>query len=152
MGDLQLPEFFNAADYFIDRNIRQGRGHKIAIYTEAGNYSFSDLEKMVNKTANALRELNVRIEDKILILMLDIPQFYAMFWGAIKIGAVPIPVNTMLTSSDYEFYLNDSRARVLAVSEELMPHIIGIEGDLPYLRDLIVISEEKGAHIPFKQK
>ena len=109
-------------------------------------------KKMVNKTANALQELNVRIEDKILILMLDIPQFYAMFWGAIKIGAVPIPANTMLTPQDYEFYLNDSRARVLALSEELVPVIKEIEGELPYLRDLVVISEEKGARIPFRQK
>ena len=152
MTNLELPEFFNATDYFLDRNIRQGRGQKIAIYTEDKNYSYSDVEKMVNKTANALHEINVRIEDKLLILMLDIPQFYAIFWAAIKIGAVPIPVNTMLTPQDYEFYLNDSRARVLALSEELVPIINEIKGDLPYLRDLIVISEEKGGHIPFKQK
>jgi 4-hydroxybenzoate-CoA ligase len=152
MSDLEMPEFFNAADYFIDRNIRQGKGHKIAIYTEYRNYTYSDLEKMVNKTANGMRDIGIRIEDKVIILMLDIPQFYAIFWASIKIGAVPIPVNTMLTPADYEFYLNDSRARVLAVSEEFLPVINEIEGDLPYLRDIIVISETKGALIPFKQK
>ena len=134
MANIEQPEFFNAAEYFLDRNVRQGRGQKIAIYTEHRDYTYSDLEKMVNKTANALREINVRIEDRILLLMLDIPQYYALFWGAIKYGAVPIPVNTMLTPQDYEFYLNDSRARVLAVSEELIPLIKDIEGDLPYLR------------------
>ena len=72
---------------------------------------------MMNKTANAFRELGVRVDDRVLILMLDVPQFYAVFWGAIKMGAVPIPVNTMLTPEDYEYYLNDSRARVLVVSE-----------------------------------
>jgi 4-hydroxybenzoate-CoA ligase len=152
MSDLEMPEFFNAADYFVDRNIRQGRGHKVAIYTEYRNYTYSDVEKMVNKTANGMRDIGIRIEDKVMMLMLDIPQFYAIFWAAVKIGAVPIPVNTMLTPSDYEFYLNDSRARLLAVSEELLPVINEIEGDLPYLRDIIVISETKGALIPFKQK
>ncbi len=152
MSQTQAPESFNAADYFIDRNIRQGRGHKTAIYTEHRNFSYNDLQKIVNKSANGLYDLGLRIEDRIMLLMLDIPQFFALFWGAIKIGAVPIPVNTMLTAEDYEFYLNDSRARVLAISEELLPVINEIKGDLPYLRDIIVLSEVDGARIPFKQK
>ncbi len=145
-------EFFNAADYFIDRNIRQGRGHKVAVYTEKRNYTYNDIQKMTNKTANALRELGVRVDDRVVLLMLDVPQFYAIFWGAIKIGAVPIPVNTMLTPEDYEYYLNDSRARVLVISVQLVPTVMKIRGDLRYLRDLIIISETEGAHIPFKQK
>lgn len=152
MQHAMTQDLFNSADYFIDRNIRQGKGHKIAIHTEHRNYTYNDVQKMVNKTANALRERGVRIEDRVIMLMLDIPQFYAIFWGAVKIGAVPIPVNTMLTPDDYEFYLNDSRARLLAVSEELLPLINGIKGDLPYLRDIIVISEVGGARIPFRQK
>ncbi|MFH1934273.1 MAG: benzoate-CoA ligase family protein [Pseudomonadota bacterium] len=145
-------DFFNAADYFVDRNIRQGKGHKIAIYTEHRNYTYNDVQKMVNKTANAMRDRGLRIEERVMMLMLDVPQFYAIFWGAIKLGAIPIPVNTMLNPEDYEFYLNDSRARLLVVSEELLPLINKIKGDLPYLRDIIVISEVEGAHIPFKQK
>jgi len=148
----QTHEFFNMADYFLDRNIRQGRGHKIAIYTEHRNYTYNDLQKMVNKNANGLREIALRVDDRLMILMLDVPQFYAMFWGAVRIGAIPVPVNTMLTPEDYEYYLNDSRARVLAVSEELLPLVRQIKGDLHYLRDLIVISETEGAHIPFRQK
>ncbi|MDB9822428.1 benzoate-CoA ligase family protein [Deltaproteobacteria bacterium] len=152
MPQQELPDFFNATDYFIDRNIRQGRGHKVAIYTDFRNYTYNDIQKMVNKTANGMRDLGVRVEDRIMLLMLDIPQFYAMFWGAIRIGAIPVPVNTMLTSDDYEFYLNNSRSRVLAVSEELLPVINNIKGDLPYLRDIVLISETEGARIPFKQK
>src|SRR4030042_411906 len=148
----ESQEFFNAADYFIDRNSRQGRGHKVAIYTEHRNYTYNDVQKMTNKTAHALRELCVDVDDRVMILMLDVPQFYAMFWGAVKIGAVPIPLNTMLPREDYEYYLNDSRARVLVVSEELTPMVSQIRGDLFYLRDLIVVSEEEGAHIPFRQK
>jgi len=96
-------DFFNATDYFLDRNVRQGRGHKTAVYTEARNYTYNDIHKMANKTSNAFRELGVQVDDRIMMIMLDVPQFYAVFWGAIKIGAVPIPVNTMLTPEDYEF-------------------------------------------------
>ncbi len=116
-------DFFNATDYFIDRNIRQGRGNKVAVYTEFRNYTYNDIQKMLNKTANGLRELGIDVGDRVMILMLDVPQFYAMFWGAIKIGAVPIPINTMLTSDDYEYYLNDSRSKLLVVSQPLVPLI-----------------------------
>ena len=145
-------ESFNAADYFLDRNIRQGKGHKVAIYTEHRNYTYNDMQKMANKTANGLRNLGVGIEDRVMILMLDVPQFWAIFWGSVKIGAIPIPINTMMTAEDYEFYLNDSRARLLVISEELLPIVNQIKGDLPYLRDMIVISETDGARIPFRQQ
>jgi 4-hydroxybenzoate-CoA ligase len=145
-------EFFNATDYFLDRNIRQGRGHKVAVYTEHRNYTYNDIQKMTNKAANAFRELGVTVDDRVLILLLDVPQFYAVFWGAMKIGAVPIPVNTALASEDYEYFLNDSRAKLLVVSEQLVPVISHSKANLPYLRDLVVISETEGAHIPFKQK
>lgn len=143
--------FFNAADYFLDRNIRQGQGQKVAIYTEKRNYTYNDIQEMANKTGNAFHDLGLRIDDRIMMLMLDEPQFYVVFWGAIKIGAIPIPVNTMLTPDDYEYLLNDSRARALVISEELLPLVSSIKGDLFYLRDLIVISEDE-AQIPFKQK
>ena len=58
----------------------------------------------------------------------------------------------MLTPDDYEYYLNDSRAKVLVISDQMVPIISQIKGDLRYLRDLIVISETAGARIPFKQK
>ncbi|MBN2361340.1 MAG: benzoate-CoA ligase family protein [Deltaproteobacteria bacterium] len=143
---------FNAADYFIDRNIRQGRGHKTALYFKDRRYTYNDLQKMVNKTANALVELGLRIEDRVVLLMLDTPEFYACFWGAIRIGAVPVPVNTMLTPDDYHYFLNDSRARALMVSESLVPAVYKVSGALPYLRDMIVLEEGVGAHLPFKQK
>jgi 4-hydroxybenzoate-CoA ligase len=152
MQHAMTQDFFNAADWFLDRNIRQGRGHKVAVYTEFRNYTYNDIQKMVNKTANGLHSIGVDIEDRVMILLLDIPAFYAIFWGAAKVGAIPIPINTMMTADDYEFYLNDSRARLLVISEELLPLVNRIKGDLPYLRDIIVISETEGARIPFKQR
>ncbi|HAA34301.1 MAG TPA: benzoate-CoA ligase family protein, partial [Firmicutes bacterium] len=71
--------FFNLGDYFLDRNIRQGRGDKIAIYTERRNYSYNEIQEMANKTGNALRNLGLGIDDRLMMLMFDDPQFYAVF-------------------------------------------------------------------------
>ncbi len=144
--------FFNAADYFVDRNVRQGRSQKVAVYTEHRNYTYKDIQKMTNKSANTLRELGVGVDDRILIALLDVPQFYAVFWGAMKIGAVPIPINTTFTAEEYEYFLNDSRAKLFVLSEQLVPVIAHFKGNLPYLRDLSVISETEGAYAPFRQK
>ncbi|NMB42227.1 MAG: benzoate-CoA ligase family protein [Firmicutes bacterium] len=148
---MKNQDFFNAADYFLERNIRRGKGTKTAIYTEKRNYTYNDIREMANKTGNAFHDLGLRIDDRIMMLMLDEPQFYSVFWGAVKIGAIPIPINTMLTPDNYEYLLNDSRAKALVVSEELLPLVSAIKGDLFYLRDLIVIAEDE-ALIPFKQK
>ena len=129
-GDqMKNQDFFNAADYFLERNIRRGKGTKTAIYTEKRNYTYNDIREMANKTGNAFHDLGLRIDDRIMMLMLDEPQFYSVFWGAVKIGAIPIPINTMLTPDNYEYLLNDSRAKALVVSEELLPLVSAI-GDL----------------------
>ncbi len=142
---------FNAAEYFIERNIGRERGGKTAIHTEKRSYTYDDINEMANKMGNAFKTMGLGIDDRIFMMMLDEPQFFAVFWGAMKIGAIPIPVNTMLTADDYEYLLNDSRAKALAISEELVPFINNIKGDLPYLRDMIVFSEDE-AQVPFRHR
>jgi benzoate-CoA ligase len=56
-----------------------------------------------------------------------------------KIGAVPVPVNTLLKPEDYEYLLNDSRAKVIVVSEDLLENITAIRNNLLYLRQIIVV-------------
>ena len=143
---------FNAADFFLDRNLAAGHGSRPALYFRDRVLTYDQLAKMVNKTGNALRELGVQIEDRVLLILLDTPEFLACFWGAIRIGAVPVPCSTLLTADDYHYFLNDSRAKVLVVNQTLLPVINQIRGDLPYLRDLIVVEEGQGAQIPFRQK
>ena len=81
--------------------------------------------------------------------MLDTVNFPAVFWGAVKIGAVPIPVNTLLTASDYDYMLRDSRARVLVVSKELWPTFAEIIDQQPFLQQVIVDSQDQagGTHL-----
>ena len=133
-----LPDQFNAATYFVDRHIQEGRGEKIAIEAGEARVSYRQLWESVNRFGNALRQLGVRIEERVLLLLLDTPEFAFSFFGAIKIGAVPVPVNTLLKTSDYHYILNNSRARVAVVSEALYPQLQGWE-KLRYLQHVIVV-------------
>src|SRR5690349_7704490 len=107
--NLNLPETFNAADYFVDRNIREGLGDKIAILCEDRAITYSQIQEGVSRFGNALISMDVRMEERVALLLLDTEVFPQAFFGAIKMGAVPICLNTLNRPKDYEYYLNDSR-------------------------------------------
>src|ERR1700719_592160 len=138
-----LPDEFNAASYFVDRHIKDGRADKVAIECGPVQVTYRQLFERVNQVGNGLRTLGVRIEERVFLLLLDSPEFAASFFGAIKIGAVPVPVNTLLKSADYEYLLNNSRARVAIVSDSLVAAIEAIpRQQLRYLQTVIVVGEE----------
>src|SRR5204863_222059 len=100
--------------------VTEGRGGAPAFHYENRVLTYGDVFDLANRTGNALRALGVGLEDRVLMLCLDAPEFLATFWGAIKIGAVPIPVNTLMRASDYLYFLNDSRAKVAFLSAPLL--------------------------------
>ena len=137
-----VPDEFNAATYFIDRHIAAGRGEKVAIECGERRVTFQQLFETVNRMGNCLRKLGVRIEERVILLLLDTPEFAASFFGAIKIGAVPVPMNTLLKPADYKYLLNDSRARVAIVSEGLLPLIKATRQDLQFLETILVVGTD----------
>lgn len=134
-----MPEAFNAAARFVDRNVREGRGAKVAIECGDERVTYAQLLERVNRVGNVLRELGVRPEERVLLLLPDSPEFLYGFFGAIKIGAVAVPANTLLKPAEYEYILNDTRARVVVVSETLLPQLGSLpRPQLPYLQTVVV--------------
>jgi benzoate-CoA ligase len=136
-----IPGEFNVATYFVDRNVAEGRGDNVAIESGDQRITYRDVLDNVNRFGNALRRaLDVRIEERIVLLLLDCPEYVYSFFGAIKVGAVPIPTSTLFKPADYEYILNDSRARVIVISEALLPQLQSIpRQNLRYLRDVVVV-------------
>ncbi len=139
MSELQLPEQLNAATVFVDRHLDEGRGPKPAILCGDRTVTYAELAEAVNRTGNALTSLGVRIEQRVAILLPDSPEWVFAFFGAMKIGAVAVPMNTMLKPQDYEYLLNDSRARVLVVHPMLLEKINEIRSQLKYVQHVVVI-------------
>src|SRR5262245_15264074 len=135
-----FPADFNVATHFIDRNVVQGRGDKIAIETAEDRVTYHQVLERVNRCGNLLRNLGGRPEERVMLLLLDSPEFAYSFFGAIKAGVVPVPVNTLLKPHDYEYLLNDSRSRVLIVSESLLPQVQVIPRErLRHLHSVVVV-------------
>jgi benzoate-CoA ligase family protein len=145
---VQVPREYNAASHFIDRHLLEARGGKTAYIDDNGSYSYADLAARVNRAGNVLASLGVEMEQRVLLCVLDGIDFVALFWGALKIGAVPVPVNTLLTAADYDFMLRDSRAKALAVSATVLDRFQGVIASQPHLKNVIVVGvgEPGGTH------
>ena len=142
---IHLPDTFNVATHFVDRNVQEGRGRKIAIECGEEGVSYERLLEQTNRAGNALRVLGVQPEERVMLLLLDGPDFLYSFFGTIKIGAVAIPVSTFAKTHEYEYMLNDSRARIVIISEALLPLLQAIPRDrLRYLRHVVVAGSQAG--------
>lgn len=139
VDELTLPEMLNVTTAYVDANIAAGRGGKTAFFYGDQQITYQDVLEQVNRTGNALRALGLDMEQRVALLLLDCPEFVSSFFGAIKIGAVAVPMNTLLRPADYAYLLNDSRAKALIVSAALVPQIEAIRSELMYLRHLIVV-------------
>jgi benzoate-CoA ligase family protein len=138
---LGVAERFNAAAHFVDRNVAEGRSARVAIECGDERITYGEVLRQVNRCGNALREqLSVRPEERVLLLLHDGPSFVYAFFGAIKIGAVPVPLNTLWKPADYEHVIRDARAAVLIVGAELLPQVERIPAEVRHsLRQTIVV-------------
>lgn len=122
----------------LENNVAAGRANKIALYRGNETWTYGSLVASANRMGNALKQLGVRPDERILLLLPDSAAFPVCFFGATKMGAVPVPVNTMLTSSDYEYLLKDSDARVLVVDHTLYYLIEPIRANCKALKHVLV--------------
>jgi len=144
---LGVPGTFNVATYFVDRNVIVGRGSRVAIECGDRKITYEQVLKNMNRFGSALRRLGVRPEERVLLLLFDGPEFAYSFFGAIKVGAVPVPLNTLWKPPDYEYVIRDSRASVLVVSSELLPSIEAVPLDARrWLRHIIVVGGADVTH------
>jgi benzoate-CoA ligase len=143
---VDIPREYNAAHDLIERNLRASRGAKIAYIDDYGQYSYSTLAERVNRCANALVELGLHPEQRILLCLQDTFDFPTAFLGAITAGIVPVPINTLLKSTDYQYMLQDSRACALIVSAPLLPLFEPLLKTVPHLKHVIVSHGDSNGH------
>ena len=141
------PRVFNAAADLIDSNLEAGRGGKLAYIDDTGRTTYDELARRIARFANALAALGIRREQRILLALHDSIDFPTAFLGAIKAGIVPVAVNTLLTTSDYDYMLRDSRAVALFVSQPLLSTFAPLLDGMPDLEHVVV----SGAHTRFSE-
>ena len=113
-----IPERLNVADWFLDRHVREGRGGRTAVAGVGPPLTYAELAERAGRVATAWQELGVRPGDRVLLILPDSPDWLACFFGAIKMGAVAVPVNPFTRAPDYAYYVSDCRPRLAVVEAE----------------------------------
>ena len=115
----QFSKIFNVAVPFIDRHLKEGRSDKLAIRTTAGEeVTYGRLVTNVNRCGNFFKSKGLSQKDRMIMVVKDCPEFFYIFWGAIKAGIVPIPINTLLRAKDYSFIIDNSECSAVLYSPE----------------------------------
>lgn len=135
---IDIPRDYNAAHDLLQRNA--GRAAKPAFIDAATGtqLTYGDLADQAHRFANALRAQNLQPESRVMVAMLDTPEWPVVFLGCILAGVVPVAANTLLTTKDFDFMLRDSRAQALIVSQPLLAQFEPLVGNIDTLKTVIL--------------
>ena len=143
-----MTQLFNACEYLLDRRLAAGDGARTALTGVAGELSYAELHDQVCRTAAGLRELGLQPEQRLLMLMADSPQFVTIYLAAMRMGAIPVPVSTMLRADGLAELLADSRARLLAVTPEFAATAAAAAASAPELAGILADGAVPDSPVP----
>jgi acyl-coenzyme A synthetase/AMP-(fatty) acid ligase len=136
-----MPEVFNAADWLVDRHVREGDGGRTAVVTPDRTLTYEELSGEVRRAAAGLRALGVRPEERVLFCMADDVELFAGILAAFRIGAVAVPASTMLTGAELGRLVVDCRTRVVLGSAEFAPAVRAAAAEAPEVEHVLLRGE-----------
>jgi benzoate-CoA ligase family protein len=148
---IELPDQYNLVDHFVDRHIREGRGDKTAIIGGDRRLTYREVAEQVNRVGNGLVGLGLQEEQRVLLVLPDIPEFAGAYFGTMKIGAVAVPTSTALRASDYAYFLEESRARIAIVHSTLLAEFQPALSGQRCCKHVIVCGEPVAGYIHWDQ-
>jgi benzoate-CoA ligase len=140
------PDRLNACQWLLDRRLAAGDGDRVALRCRGRDHTYAEMTAMAASVAAALRTSGVRPEERVLLVMVDGPELVAAFCGAMRMGAVPVPLSTMSTAADLAFLAVDSRARLAVVSAQFVEAGRAM-ATAPELADLVVAGGDPGPEL-----
>src|SRR5438067_1034778 len=141
------PERMNAST-MLDANLAAGRGDSVALMLEDGVVTYGELAGLVSGMAAYLTELGVQREQRVLMVLDDSPAFVATFLAAMRIGAVPVPVNWLDRVDNHVYYLDDSYATVVVIDDALSASLQAMLAARPSVH-VVVVGGDGSSHARF---
>lgn len=148
---VEFPEQFNMADYFLESNLRAGRGDKICLYYRNQTYTYGQISEESNRVGNLLKSLGVEMESRVLMILPDCPEFVTTWFAIAKVGGVITMVNPLLPTSDFEYYLEYTRAKVAVVDVSALDRVEPALKNARYLENLLIVGDYHGDHPSYQE-
>ncbi len=145
--DRATRERFNVSEYLVDRQVELGRGGHVALRERGAGITYEDLLVRVRAAAAALRGLGVSPEERVVLVLLDGIDLVAAFLGALRIGAVPVPLNPLLPARDLAAIAGETRAHVALLAGERAGVAAELAAGAPEL-ELLAIAGGDASELP----
>src|SRR6266851_2046727 len=139
LEDILRRRPYNAVADFVDANVARGLGGKTAFMDSERSLTYAELQARSCRFASALKTLGLAEENRIVLALHDTVDYPVAFWGALRAGIIPIPVNPLLTAEQYAYMLEDSRAAAVVVDHLILPTLVSMRERLPRLRAIVVV-------------
>ena len=143
LEDLLVRGPYNAVTDLVDAPVARGRGDKPAFIDSDRALSYGELQTRTCRFASALKNLRLRPEERLSLLLYDTVDFPVAFWGGVRAGIVVLPLNTLLNAEQYAYILGDSRAAAIVASASLAKTLVPVLDRLPHLRTIILVGAER---------
>ena len=141
--DVHIPEQLNLTTYVLEDNIKKGRGDKIAVYYRDETYTFNELSRLTNRMGNILKDFDVNFEDRVLLVLQDSPVWLAAWFGTMKIGGVATHAYTFLKPTEYEYFMNYVRPKIVIADETTVENVRKGASDSKYPKAILIAGEKQ---------
>lgn len=123
---------------------------KTALVFEDRRWTYRQWNRLVNKAANAFAGHGIRRGDRVAFLTWNLPEQVTAFYGLMKIGAIPVPINYRLAANEVKYIVNDSGARILMFEEVLRDRVAPIRDQMPKVEKLLYVGPSpEGGEVTF---
>ncbi len=151
LPELRLPKKLNLVDYCIDRHVRAGRGDHTLIYYRDRVISYRETQAGINKLANALRELGIEKNDRVMLRSANCPEIFTSYFACWRLGAIPVLTHHLLRADEIAFRANDSEAKAMIVSSETFEDVKEARSRFQTVRDIIAFGGNVEGCLPFEE-
>lgn len=140
-----MREHYNAAAWLLDRQLTDGRGQRVAVDSGDEQLTYAEVQQQVFRAQHALAAMDVRREERVVLLVNDEPAFIAWFLGCLRSAVVPVPVSTMLTDSELAGIIDDAGARAVVVSSQFAARLAAIVTGCREVRNAVILGDDEGS-------
>lgn len=116
----------------------QRLGDKPAYYFMDNSSTFAELDQAVTMFASGLEKLGVKKGDHIALLLGNSPHFVISLYGALRLGAVVIPVNPIYTAEEINYILNNGDVKLVITIDKLLPLFENLQQYFPKVENVVV--------------
>ncbi len=134
----QLPESLNIAEFFLYRQAAT-QPDAVAIHFEDQRITYAQLVELTDRATAVYRARGLEQEQRVLLMLHDVPQFASAWLGAVKAGGVVSAVNPGLKADEVEYFINYTRCRILVVDADTLATVDSVRARCPHLRHVLVV-------------